>query len=131
MVLNLKRLLQKGKTKVGIVFNLDPHDKPGSHWVSFFADFDKNEICYFDSYGIAEPNEVRILMDRLKDQAKELNKDIKIKVNNYRHQFKNSECGIYSINFIVKLLEGMTYEDYIQNITKDDDMEQNRKFYYI
>ena len=129
--INLKRLLQKGKTKVGIVFNLDPHDKPGSHWVSFFADFDKNEICYFDSYGIAEPNEVRILMDRLKDQAKELNKDMKIKVNNYRHQFKNSECGIYSINFIVKLLEGMSYEDYIQNITKDDDMESNRKFYYI
>jgi len=129
--INLKRLLQKGKTKIGIVFNLDPHDKPGSHWVSFFADFDKNGLYYFDSYGISEPNEVRILMERLKEQAKGLNKDMTIKVNNTRHQFKNSECGIYSINFIVKLLEGMSYDDYIRTIIKDDVMERNRTQYYI
>ena len=129
--INLKRLINKNKTKIGIVFNLDPHDKPGSHWVSFFADFDKNEMYYFDSYGISEPNEVRILMERLKQQAKLLNKDMKIKVNNVRHQYKNSECGIYSINFIVKLLEGMSYDDYINNIIKDDIMENNRKIYYI
>ena len=54
-----------------------------------------------------------------------------IRVNNRRHQFKNSECGIYSINFIVKLLEGMSYDDYINNITKDDKMEVNRDLYYI
>ena len=129
--INLKRLINKNKTKLGIVFNLDPHDKPGSHWVSFFADFDKNEMYYFDSYGIAEPNEVRILMERLKQQAKFINKDMKIKVNHVRHQYKNSECGIYSINFIVKLLEGMSYDDYINNVIKDDIMENNRKIYYI
>ena len=129
--INLKRLINKKKTKLGIVFNLDPHDKPGSHWVSFFADFDKNEMYYFDSYGIAEPNEVRILMERLKQQAKFINKDMKIKVNHVRHQYKNSECGIYSINFIVKLLEGMSYDDYINNVIKDDIMENNRKIYYI
>ena len=129
--INLKRLLQKGKTKIGIVFNLDPHDKPGSHWVSFFADFDKNGLYYFDSYGISEPNEVRILMERLKEQAKGLNKDMTIKVNNTRHQFKNSECGIYSINFIVKLLEGMSYDNYINHIINDDVMERNRTQYYI
>lgn len=129
--INLKRLINKNKTKLGIVFNLDPHDKPGSHWVSFFADFDKNEMYYFDSYGIAEPDEVRTLMERLKQQAKAINKDMKIKVNNVRHQYKNSECGIYSINFIVKLLEGVKYDDYINNVVKDDIMENNRKIYYI
>lgn len=129
--INLKRLMNKKKTKLGIVFNLDPHDKPGSHWVSFFADFDKNEMYYFDSYGIGEPNEVRILMERLKQQAKFINKDMKIKVNHVRHQYKNSECGIYSINFIVKLLEGMSYDDYINHVIKDDIMENNRKIYYI
>ena len=24
----------------------------------------------------------------------------------FRHQFKNSECGVYSMNFIIRLLNG-------------------------
>ena len=43
--INIKRLINKGKTKIGIVFNLDNHDQDGSH--CFFCDFDN----YFDSYG--------------------------------------------------------------------------------
>ena len=97
-------------TKLGVIFNLDPHDKPGSHWVSMYADFDKlNEIYYFDSYGLREPKEVTALMNRLKEQSENMGNETKIHVNNIRHQFKNSECGIYSINFILKLLEGNTY----------------------
>jgi len=30
------------KKKIGIVFNLDPHDKPGSHWVCAFVDIPNN-----------------------------------------------------------------------------------------
>jgi hypothetical protein len=36
---------------IGIVFNLDVHDGPGTHWVSVFIDLPKQTIYYFDSGG--------------------------------------------------------------------------------
>jgi hypothetical protein len=130
--INLQKLLNNKKNKIGIIFNLDPHDKPGSHWVSLFADFDKeNKVYYFDSYGYKEPKEVTVLMNRLKEQADKLNKNTTLHVNNIRHQFKNSECGVYSMNFIIQLLKGKKFEDLCQNIVKDEKMEKNRNKLYI
>lgn len=130
--INLKKVIKNGKNKLGVIFNLDPHDKPGSHWVSMYADFDKiNEIYYFDSYGLKEPKEVSIFMDRLKTQSNELGKQTNIHVNNVRHQFKNSECGIYSIHFILKLLEGNRFENIKNNVIRDDNMEENREKLFI
>ena len=130
--INLNKLKNNGKNKLGVIFNLDPHDKPGSHWVSMYADFDKlNEINYFDSYGLKEPNEVTKFMNRLKDQSNAMGRKTNINVNNVRHQFKNSECGIYSIHFILKSLEGNKFEDLKNNIIKDDDMELNREKLFI
>ena len=99
--------------------------------VSFYGDFENEKLYYFDSYGYKEPEEVTKLMNRLRDQGKELNKDIKLYRNNIRHQFKNSECGVYSINFIVKMLEGGKFEDVINEKVKDDDMQTNRDVFYL
>ena len=131
--INLNKLIRNGKKKLGVIFNLDPHDKPGSHWVSMYADFDKlNDIYYFDSYGIKEPTEVTKLMERLKEQNDNINRvNTNLYTNYFRHQFKNSECGVYSMNFILKLLEGNTYRDIKNNIIKDEDMELNRSKLYI
>jgi glutaredoxin len=122
------------KRKVGIVFNLDNHDQKGSHWVAMFANFDRNEICYFDSYGFAVPTEINTLMKRLKEQACANNskryRNMKLKYNSVRHQYKNSECGIYCINFIVKLLEGRTFEKHCNKKTDDDVMFKNRKVFF-
>ena len=130
--INLNKLKNNGKNKLGVIFNLDPHDKPGSHWVSMYADFDKlNEINYFDSYGLKEPKEVTTFMNRLKEQSDGLGNKTNININNVRHQFKNSECGIYSIHFILKSLEGNTFDYLKNNIIKDDDMEINREKLFI
>ena len=37
--INFIKLIKKGIKFIGIVFNLDPHYKPGIHWVSMFIDF--------------------------------------------------------------------------------------------
>ena len=55
---------------------------------------------------------------------------MKYKVNKIRHQFKNSECGVYCINFIVSMLEGDTFENYTNNIVKDIDMNKKRELYF-
>ena len=53
-----------------------------------------------------------------------------IRYNNIQHQFENSECGVYSINFIVRLLQGEKFNDIINNVTTDGKMNQFRKEYF-
>ena len=48
---NLEKYIKKGRKKIGVIFNTDPHYKEGSHWVALFIDINKREIYYFDSYG--------------------------------------------------------------------------------
>ena len=129
--INIKRLLSSGKTKVGVILNLDNHDEDGSHWVSLFCDFDNDNIYYFDSYGYNETNEVKAFVKRLQEQGKKINKDIKFNINKNRHQYKNSECGVYSINFIERLLRNDPFSDISNNIVKDDEMFENRDRYFI
>ena len=50
--------------------------------------------------------------------------------NQVRHQFSNSECGVYSMNFIIRLLHGETFDDITENITKDTEMNACRKSYF-
>tara|TARA_B100001123_G_C15281606_1_gene1014190 strand:+ start:711 stop:1637 length:927 start_codon:yes stop_codon:yes gene_type:complete len=127
--IQVKDLLQKGISKLGVIFNTDPHHKSGEHWISFFADFNK-ALYFFDSYGMKPPPEVSTFMRKLKKQCKQLGKNIKIYYNHKQHQFKNSECGVYSMYFIIKLLEGYDFHDIIHHVITDDDMQQYRKIFY-
>lgn len=38
---NLKEQIKNGKTKIGIIFNTDPHNKSGQHWISMFINIKK------------------------------------------------------------------------------------------
>mgnify|MGYP001305836314 CR=1 FL=1 len=67
--LDIEKLYKKGKHKLGIVFNFDPHTKKGSHWVALFADFNKAGIYYFDSYGYKPLKEIGALLARINSQA--------------------------------------------------------------
>jgi hypothetical protein len=50
--LNIKKLYNQGFKKIGFVFNTDPHDKPGQHWIAMYCDLNKPEVNYWDSFGI-------------------------------------------------------------------------------
>lgn len=98
--------IQRGKTKIGISINLDKHDGPGTHWVSLFVDVPNHIIFYFDSEGGAVPREIQTLVQRVMDQAKVLNLGIRFDHNDLEHQYGNSECGMYSLFFIITMLTG-------------------------
>ena len=53
-----------------------------------------------------------------------------IRYNNIQHQFKNSECGVYSINFIVRLVKGESFDEIINNVIKDEKMNECRQTYF-
>lgn len=129
--INLQKMLLAKIFQIGIVFNLDKHDQEGSHWVSMFIDLKKNGIYYFDSYGSKEPKEVKNLAERLVKQCHKMGKkNMKYEINKVRHQFKNSECGVYCIDFIVNMLKGQTFEEYTKEIVNDLDMNKKRDIYF-
>jgi len=110
--LNPKQLIEHDKkNKIGIIYNLDLHDEPGSHWVAIFMDLKKGQIEYYDSYGIL-PDE--LIYTFMKNFAVKLNnyysnkKTIILDFNQRRHQYGGSECGMFSMIFILERLQGTT-----------------------
>lgn len=81
--LNLKKLYLDGIRKLGIVFNLDAHDQPGSHWVSMFVDMNNGGIYYFDSYAKPPGSEVQDLMERIRVMGNKMIKDGIIDINQF------------------------------------------------
>lgn len=149
--LNLKKLYDEGIRKIGIVFNLDKHDESGSHWVALYSDLNKREVYYYDSYGIKPPYDIKKLMTNISEQGKYLpqNKEIKMSekgqcmdncdlnpalftsyYSDYRNQYKNSECGVYSMHFIISFLEGNNFNEIVENVISDDEINKLRDVYY-
>ena len=118
------------KKYVGVVFNLDKHYERGSHWIAMFVNILKGEINYWDSYGYKPPQEITNLMNKIKVQLKNLGVNAKIQINNVRHQFKNSECGMYSLHFIIKQLKGISYEKVCKNKISDDEINDYRNIFF-
>jgi len=119
--LNLADMKQRGKTKIGIIYNLDPHDMPGSHWVCSFLDIDAKKAYYFDSYGYEPPEEVVRFLERCKKQG-----CTDVYYNDIRHQRKGSECGMYCLYCIICLLRGRPFYTICKNIVDDDTMNSFR-----
>lgn len=126
--------IRKGKNKIGVIFNTDPHDRDGEHWISLFINIKKGSIFFFDSAGDKAPNQVMKFVKMVTDQGKKLEEPIDFKFDqNYpvEHQYKNTECGVYSIYFIIHMLEDKITGHYLKtHILKDKYMEQFRKIYY-
>ena len=127
--INLKKL-KKSKKHIGIVFNTDPSYKSGEHWISMFIDLNNNTICFFDSVGDKPPKQVKTFMNKIIKQAKSIGIKLKEIVNTNQHQFGNSECGVFSLYFIISRLEGKSC-DYINNkIVKDSEMNKYRNKFF-
>jgi len=109
--LSLQKQLKDKKMKIGIIFNLDKHDESGSHWVSLFIDLENKFIFYFNSTGDVIPKEIKILCDRLISEGKRMHPPLKLRYydsKNVAHQRSNTECGMYSLFFIITMLTGNT-----------------------
>ena len=133
---NIEKQIKTGKTKIGIIFNLDPHTEDGSHWVSMFIHIKKGKgkIFFFDSVGEPAPPEVTNLVQRIQKQGSALKVPITFIFDQNHpteHQYGDTECGIYSLYFIVHMLEDKhTTEYFKKHILSDKYMESFRKIYF-
>ena len=133
------------QTKIGIIFNLDKHNQSGSHWVSLFIDLEHNFIFYFNSTGEETPPEINALVKRIIKQSRENGIHMDYKFNYLEHQLEDTECGMYSLFFIISMLTDtvggdvnqplIQVKDKINFFTKtripDKDMENLRDKYYV
>lgn len=132
--LNIQHYIKRGIYKIGIILNTDTHDKSGQHWISMFVNIHKKNIFFFDSTGDKEPPQITALIRRLVHQGTQCNPPIIFKVDNNNgtaHQNGNTECGIYSLYFIVHMLQDKTSEQYLKTrLLKDSYIQQFRKIYF-
>ena len=124
--IDLAKLRDEGKRKIGAIFNLDPHYKGGSHWVGLFIDLDAEEVSYFDSYGLPPPGQIARLMRSLTLQDGSL----RLQSNGRRFQYKGSECGVYSMVFILSMLTGEKFKTFVKHPISDDKVQSMRRFLY-
>jgi hypothetical protein len=123
------------KNQIGIIFNLDKHNEPGSHWVSLYIDHSTNQgngIYYFDSASTDVPNEIDLLMKRFAEES-----GLPIVSNSVEHQRGNTECGMYSLFFIIHMLLSNNRKKMFEqrfnsanHILKDSDVEAYRRIYF-
>lgn len=115
--LDIKSLYEKGYRQFGIVFNTDVSTGPGQHWVATFCDLSTElehpRMTYFDSYAHKPEKQIQVLMRRWKKQWDITNihpKPMKLSYNGTRHQYEDSECGMYCVYFHYCCLTGVSME---------------------
>jgi hypothetical protein len=109
--IDLRDVYKKGYRRVGIVFNTDVSTGPGEHWIAAFCDFrdelEYPQMTYFDSYAQKPEKEIQRLMNRWSNQIPRM----KLRYNKTRHQYKNAQCGMYSLYFLHCSLFDIPMED--------------------
>jgi hypothetical protein len=118
--------LAKSKDYIGIIYNLDPHYKGGSHWVASFINKKEKTCNYFDSYGMRPPKQIYRFMQWLAIQMP----DIKLGWNGRKFQFSDSECGMYSMYFIDRMLAGEPFLKFCRRAPPDRFMLDMRDWMY-
>jgi hypothetical protein len=129
--LDLEKEYNNGKKRFGIIFNLDEHWQSGSHWVAAFIDLEKGINIFNDSYGIAPTPEVRKLLRKFsKFSEQKLGIRAEATHNKTKHQQGGSECGMYSLNFIISLLEGKPLDNLTETKIPDAQVNKLRPIFF-
>lgn len=131
---DLNKYINSNISDIGIVFNLDKHTLPGSHWVALYINLIDNKILYFDSNGLSIPNKILNLCKKIKDQGLQLNPSRKfILSSNYdnEHQMRNGECGIYVMFFIINMIsKSIPWTVFKKEKISDNLMNKFRNIYF-
>lgn len=142
---NANQITQEGRIKrpcdtFACVLNTDKSTGKGKHWVAIFGDCrGKKEwsVEYFNSSGNPPPKPVINWMEKTSAKLsdhRQIHSDkygddvvISVPVTNIRHQESKTECGNYSLYYIRRRLEGMTYKEFQNNKVPDSAMIEFRK----
>jgi len=143
---DFKKLNGEGIKYIGMVINLDKQNESGSHWVALFTCIDPTQSCFgtyfYDSYAGMPPKEVQSFMNELEVSgnlyAKSVGRRRKFKnlYNTIRHQYGGSECGMFSMVYLVRWIsfldkrKQVTLHDVVKAKMTDQDVYQLRQLFF-
>jgi hypothetical protein len=132
---NINKMVANGIRKIAVVYNTDTSDGPGEHWQALTCIIhphtNNSRITFFDSFGTRPSKEIQLLMERLKNDLKNGSGiDAELEWNKKKHQTDTYNCGMYSIYFIVKTLEGNTLNEINSMDLSHNKMQQLKKEFY-
>ena len=125
--LDIQKINKKGIELIGVIFNLDKHNESGSHWVGLFANILENTISYYDSTGNPPPEYIKYFMEMLRRQ---MGNNVIMDWNKKKHQFGGTECGVYSMNFIIESIKGKKLKDFENKKISDFSVNVLRNYFY-
>lgn len=126
---SLNNYLNKNITKIGIILNTDPHYLSGAHWICIFINLNKKFIYYFDSNADTTPKQVKVFINKVKKQAKNLGINLQEYINKTEHQKSDTECGMYVLYIIIQLIKSNSNPNFSDRIP-DKEMEKLRKIFF-
>ena len=137
--LDVSEMKRRRKSHAGIVLNLDKHDQSGSHWVALYINIDSRTVnygCfYYDSTARPTPEEVNVFTHKIKTQVLESRENdvfpFRIKENRVKRQFKNTECGIFTMFFLVCCMSReFSFQTICDSMGNDDDLHTLRTVFF-
>jgi hypothetical protein len=122
-------------TRMACVLNTDVHTGRGIHWVCVFVDCSKSpySIEYWNSAGNPPFNSVVRWMEETRADLKKYKPNISVNtysVTSVPHQESNSECGVYTLFYIRKRLEGTPIQYFMDKRIPDEVMTEFRKYLF-
>ena len=136
---SIKKVLDKGKTRFGMVLNLDKHDESGSHWVALYCNLKPRRknfgIYYYDSVAYQPPKEVADFMQQVEKDSytvfsKKVADKFAMRYNKVQKQFSNYDCGVFSEIFLTQILKNVPFDDICKRMHTDDEVNKLRDVLY-
>ena len=101
-------------------------------YIKFYITEEPADPTVTTTYGVYTLDSNNELVDKIIEQGKNLQIDFKFIQNHpFEHQKYNTECGMYSLYFIIELLTENKKPDYfLKNKIPDKMMEEFRNVYF-
>lgn len=126
--INWSDLAKKNYRGAFCALNTDYYAGSGEHWVAFYVDFIGHTVEYFDSAG-QPPNQE--FLELLTETTNALGSSYKyITVSDVQHQKGDTECGMYTLYYIISRINGHSYTDFTNQRIPDENMEKLRQYIF-
>ena len=93
----------------------------------------KPSIYFFDSAKAIQnpamiPSQILDLIEKIQSKN---NYSFDFLYNDIQHQYGDTECGVYCLHFLIQMLKGNSFHNYINRKLTDKKIEKFRKKFFI
>lgn len=129
---DIVKAYKNGVRKIGCILNTANSASNGEHWNTWFVKLPSKlgeiaELTFFDSYASPPSKEIMNTLNIFKTNLEKIKIKSKIDWNHSRKQYDSYNCGIYSIYFIIKSLEGKTLKQIEKMKMTTEQMQKFKK----